>query len=67
MARTNVNIDEEACREVMRRYCLKTKGDAINFALRAMASEPLGLDEARSLRGCGWEGDFEGMRTDRTT
>ncbi len=67
MARTNVNIDDEACMEVMRRYCLKTKRDAINFALRTIAAEPLGLDEARSLRGCGWEGDLEEMRTDRTT
>ena len=66
MARTTVDIDEEACRAVMRRYCLKTKRDAVNFALRTMAAEPLGLDEARRLRGCGWEGDLEEMRTGRT-
>lgn len=66
MARTNVNIDEEACLAVMRRYCLKTKRDAVNFALRAIAAEPLSLDEARNLRGSGWEGDLEEMRTGRT-
>ena len=66
MARTNLDIDEEACAAVMRRYCLKTKRDAVNFALRAMAAEPLSLDDARSLRGRGWEGDLEEMRTGRT-
>ena len=67
MARTNVNIDDEACLAVMRRYCLKTKREAVNFALRAIAAEPLSLDEARNLRGSGWEGDLEEMRTGRTT
>ncbi len=66
MAHTNLDIDEEACAAVMRRYCLKSKRDAVNFALRAMAAEPLSLDEARGLRGCGWEGDLEEMRTGRT-
>ena len=63
MARTNVNIDEEACLAVMRRFRLKTKRDAVNFALRAIAAEPLSLDEARNLQGSGWEGDLEEMRT----
>ena len=67
MARTNVNIDEEACLAVMRRYCLKTKRDAVNFALRAIAAEPLSVEEARNLRGSGWEGDLEEMRAGRTT
>ncbi|MDE2914461.1 MAG: type II toxin-antitoxin system VapB family antitoxin [Paracoccaceae bacterium] len=67
MARTNFDIDEEACTKVMRRYCLKTRHDAVNFALRTMVAEPLSLDEARSLRGCGWEGVLEEMRTGRKT
>ena len=65
MVRTNVDIDEEACLAVMRRYCLKTKRDAVNFALRAIAAEPLSLEEARSLRGSGWEGDLGEMRSSR--
>ncbi len=65
MVRTNIDIDEEACTKVMHRYCLKTKRDAVNFALRTMAAEPLSLDEARGLRGCGWEGDLEEMRIGR--
>ena len=65
MARTNVDIDEKACAAVMRRYRLKTKRDAINFALRALAAEPLTADSARKLRGSGWVGDLDAMRTDR--
>ncbi len=66
MARTNVDIDDDACTAVMHRYCLKTKRDAINFALRAVAAERLSLDRARRMRGSGWEGDLEEMRTGRT-
>ena len=54
MARTNVDIDNRACAEVMRRYNLETKREAINFALRTVAAEPTSVDEARSLRGTGW-------------
>ena len=65
MARTNIDIDDEACTEVMRRYRLSTKREAVNFALRTVAAEPLGLDEARSLRGSGWDGDLDEMRSGR--
>ena len=50
----------------MRRYQLKTKRDAINFALRSLAAEPLPIDQARKLRGSGWDGDLGEMRADRT-
>ena len=65
MSRTNVNIDDEACAEVMRRYQLATKREAINFALRTLAAEPLSLDEAKRLRGAGWEGDLDELRAGR--
>ena len=66
MSRTNVDIDDEACAEVMRRYLLKTKREAINLALRALAAEPFSADEARRLRGSGWEGDLSELRTSRS-
>ena len=66
MARTNIDIDDKACAEVMRRYRLATKREAVNFALRTVAAEPLGLDEARRLRGSGWDGDLDEMRSGRT-
>jgi Arc/MetJ family transcription regulator len=65
MSRTNIDIDDEACEVVMRRYCLATKREAVNFALRTLAAEALDLDEARALRGSGWEGDLDEMRAHR--
>ena len=46
----------------MRRYQLSTRREAVNFALRTVAAEPLGLDEARALRGSGWDGDQRHLR-----
>ncbi len=65
MARTNVDLDDDACQIVMDRYHLATKRDAVNFALRTVAAEPLDLDRARALRGSGWEGDLDILRSDR--
>jgi len=65
MARTNIDLDEDACRAVMDRYHLSTKRAAVNFALRTLAAEPLGVDAARRLRGSGWDGDLDEMRTGR--
>jgi Arc/MetJ family transcription regulator len=65
MARTNVDIDDHACRVVLDRYHLTTKRDAVNFALRALAAEPLDLAAARQLRGSGWDGELGDMRTSK--
>ena len=65
MSRTNIDIDDEACGEVMRRYQLATKRDAVNLALRTLAAEPLTVDDARLLRGSGWNGDLDTMRKSR--
>lgn len=65
MSRTNIDIDDEACTEVMRRYRLATKREAVNLALRTLAAEPLTVEQARGLRGTGWEGDLDAMRTGR--
>ena len=65
MSRTNVDIDDVACAEVMRRYRLTTKRDAINFALRTLAAETASIHEARNMKGIGWEGDLDTMRSDK--
>ena len=65
MARTNIDIDEDACQRVMDRYHLSTKREAVNLALRQVAGERLGLEEARSMRGTGWDGDLDEMRSSR--
>jgi len=66
MARTNIDIDDKACAIVMQRYQFATKREAVNFALQSLAGEALSLNEARSLRGSGWDGDLDEMRTNRT-
>ena len=66
MSRTNIDIDDAACAEVMRRFRLATKREAVNFALRTLAAEPLGIGEAKGLRGSGWDGDLEELRSGRS-
>lgn len=67
MSRTNIDIDDDACTTVMVRYSFATKRDAVNFALRQVAAEPFSVDEARAMRGDGWEGDLEELRRSRPT
>jgi len=65
MGRTNIDIDDRACAEVMRRYALTSKRDAVNLALRTLAREALDTDAARALRGSGWDGDLDEVRSTR--
>ena len=63
MSRTNIDIDDRACADVMRRYQLPNRQEAVNFALRALAAQPASVGEARALRGIGWEGDLNAIRS----
>ena len=65
MGRTNIDIDDDACRQIMDRYQLATKREAVNLALRRLVGEALDLDDARALRGSGWHGDLADMRASR--
>jgi Arc/MetJ family transcription regulator len=67
MSRTNIDLDDEACTQVMRRYHLSSKREAVNLALRLLAAEPLPPDEARSLRGSGWDAELDELRAGRTS
>ena len=62
MARTNIDIDETACQQVMRRYGLTTKREAVNFVLTRIAEEPMSLQEALAMEGTGWDGDLDELR-----
>jgi len=66
MARTNIDLDDAAVEAVMARYRLTSKRDAVNFALRTLAAEPMPLEQARRMRGSGWEGDLDELRESRT-
>jgi Arc/MetJ family transcription regulator len=60
--RTNIEIDDALIERAMRIYGLRTKRDAVDFALRRLVAEPLSVDEARAMRGTGWDGDLAAMR-----
>lgn len=62
MSRTNIDLDDDACRAVMRRYGFATKREAVNFALRILVIEPLSLEAAHAMEGSGWQGDLDEMR-----
>ncbi len=51
MSRTNVDIDDEACAQVMRMYNLDSKREAINLALRKLAVIPMTKEEAMAMHG----------------
>lgn len=50
----------------MDRFHLQSKREAVNLALRQLAGEALSIDDARALRGIGWDGDLDEMRTSRS-
>ncbi|MCG1037925.1 type II toxin-antitoxin system VapB family antitoxin, partial [Polaribacter sargassicola] len=64
ISRTNIDIDDALVSEVMRRYGLTTKKDAVNFALRRLVGVPLTKEFLLSLEGSGWDGDLDEMRDD---
>jgi Arc/MetJ family transcription regulator len=62
MARTNIDIDDEVLQRVQSTYGLRTKREAVDFALRRLLVEPMSDREALDMRGSGWAGDLEEMR-----
>jgi Arc/MetJ family transcription regulator len=63
VSRTNIEIDEELVRSVMAMYHLPTKRAAVDFALRQVAVRPMSVDQMRTMRGYGWYGDLEELRS----
>jgi Arc/MetJ family transcription regulator len=63
--RTNVELDDRLVSEVMRRYRLKTKREAVDLALRRLVDEPLDPAQALALEGSGWDADLAEVRESR--
>lgn len=51
VARTNIDINDGLVHRVMVRYHLKTKREAVEYALRHLAGQPLSTSEALALGG----------------
>jgi len=64
MARTNVVVDDRLVEKVKKLYGLKTTREAIDFALRTVASTK-SRKAMLDLQGVGWDGDLDAMRTRR--
>jgi Arc/MetJ family transcription regulator len=62
VARTNIDIDDDLVAGVMRRYGLRTKREAVDFALRRVSVAPMSIEEMLAMEGTGWDGDLEAMR-----
>ncbi|MFN8073003.1 MAG: type II toxin-antitoxin system VapB family antitoxin [Mycobacterium sp.] len=65
MSRTNIELDDALVAEVMRRYGVTTKRQAVDLALRRLVGVPLERDFLLSLEGIGWEGHLDEIRRDR--
>ena len=76
MVRMDVDIDQEACEELMRLCGFSTQAEAINFALRTQARLRRKMEEARArvlanpkemeaLRKIGWSEDLYEVRGGR--
>lgn len=64
MSRTNVVVDERLLERVMKLYGLRTKRDAIDYALRrTLAASDDPHARALALEGSGWEGELEQLRS----
>jgi len=51
MSRTNIDIDDELIHRVMVRYQLTTKREAVDYALRALAGQPMTRAEVLEFFG----------------
>jgi Arc/MetJ family transcription regulator len=63
MTRTNIDIDDDLVGEVMRRHDVRTKREALDLALRRLVGVPLTRDFLLDLRGLGWGGDLDELRS----
>jgi Arc/MetJ family transcription regulator len=62
MSRTNIDIDDSVLELVMRQYRFHTKKEAVDYALRRLAREPMSVEEALGLEGIGFDVDLAELR-----
>ena len=66
MSRTNIELDDDLVDQVMRRFGLRTKREAVQLALeRLIGGGPMTVDEQLEAEGIGWDGDLDTMRSPR--
>ncbi|HZN82035.1 MAG TPA: type II toxin-antitoxin system VapB family antitoxin [Mycobacterium sp.] len=65
MARTNIDIDDSLVSEVMRKFGVSTKKEAVDLALRRLVGAPLTKEFLLGLEGVGWDGDLDALRREK--
>jgi len=63
--RTNIEIDDKLMAEAMEALGVRTKREAVEEALRRAVRARRQLLAFEALRGIGWEGDLDDMRTSK--
>lgn len=63
VSRTNIDIDDDVLAQVQATCGLRTKREAVDFALRRLLVIPFTTQEALAARGSGWDGDLDMMRS----
>jgi Arc/MetJ family transcription regulator len=62
MSRTNIELDDALIAEVMRRYGVRTKREAVDLALRRLVGMPLTREFLQRLKGVGWGSELDELR-----
>ncbi|HEX8689077.1 MAG TPA: type II toxin-antitoxin system VapB family antitoxin [Solirubrobacterales bacterium] len=62
MSRTNIEIDDELIERAMRIYRLRSKREAVDYALRKLVGETMTREEMLAMEGTGWAGDLDEIR-----
>ena len=63
--RTNIEIDDDLLAEAMAELGARTKREAVHLALLDAVRVKRQLRAWDELRGSGWEGDLDDMRTSK--
>ncbi len=63
--RTNIVIDDELMAEAIAATGAKTMREAVHESLRRTVRAKKQLEAFRALKGLGWEGDLDDMRTSK--
>jgi Arc/MetJ family transcription regulator len=61
VTRTNIEIDDDLVERAMRIYRLRSKREAVDYALRKLVGG-MGREEALAMEGRGWSGDLDEIR-----
>jgi Arc/MetJ family transcription regulator len=63
VTRTNIEIDDRLVERAMSIYRLRSKREAVDFALRKLVGEQMTREEMLAMEGTGWGGDLDEIRS----